>query len=362
MKIAITGGHISPALAVIDALGKKEDIIFLGRKNVFENDSALSYEYQEIVRRKIKFHEIKSGRLQRSLTLATLPSLSRVPKGLHAAYAVLKKEKPDILLSFGGYIGLAGSLSARMLGIPVVIHEQTLNVGLANKLSAKFAQKICISWPSSGKYFPKEKIVLTGNPLRQEFINVLKKPPKKTLKPLIYVTGGSAGSHEINLIIERKLDEVLRDFTIVHQTGDATEFGDYARLTERKNKLPTELSSRYTLTKFTTATEAANYMHDAKIVISRSGINSVTEFIFLRKMACLVPLMHGQKGEQLANAHFLQEKGLGKIYKKGQDLVEVLHDLLVKKATSENNVDAKLIENAAKNIVSVIYEVAEKSS
>lgn len=361
MKIAITGGHISPALAVIDALNNKEEIIFLGRKNVFENDSALSYEYREIVKRKINFFEIKSGRLQRSLSLATLPSLSRVPKGLHAAYGVLKDEKPDILLSFGGYIGLAGAIAARMLGIPVVIHEQTLNVGLANKLSAKFAQKICISWQSSSKYFPKEKVVLTGNPLRQEFIDVVKRSPKKTSKPLLYVTGGSAGSHEINLILERKLNEVLRDFCVVHQTGDATEFQDFARLTERKSKLSAELSARYTLTKFTTAAEAANYMHDARIVVSRSGINSVTEFIFLRKNACLVPLMHGQKGEQLANARFFQEKGLGKIYKKGENLTDVLHDLLSIKISSENNADAKLIENAAKKIVSVIYEVVEKS-
>lgn len=356
MKLAITGGHISPALSLLDNLHKDTEVVFFGRKTVFENDNRLSYEYQEVTRRGIKFIEVTSGRLQRKLTARTLPSLVKVPGGLRKAYADLKKEKPDIVVSFGGYIGLTVALSARPLGIPVIIHEQTLRTGLSNKITSKFARKICVSWETSKKYFPRDKTILTGNPLRREFLDIKKEKPRKHPLPLIYVTGGSAGSHEVNLLIEKNLSSFLKKCYLVHQTGDATEFDDFKRLNALRETLPDEEKQRYILKKFTTANDAARLMRNASLVVSRSGINAVTEFIYLEKKAYLIPLMHGQKGEQLTNARFLVSLGLGKIHRKNSVFAKEALSMLEEDHKLNDKTLAETIKKAGKKIADVIYE------
>ena len=126
---------------------------------------------QEITKLGIPFYAINTARLQRKFTKHTVPSLIKFPLGFIQSLKILRKIKPEVVLGFGGYISLPVVLAAAFLKIPIVIHEQTLEAGFANKIEAKFARKICISWQSSEKYFPKEKTVLTGNPLRQVILN-----------------------------------------------------------------------------------------------------------------------------------------------------------------------------------------------
>lgn len=361
MKVAVTGGHITPALAVIGKLKKDTEVVFFGRKNVFEKDDRPSYEYAEITRRKIKFIEVKSGRLQRKLSVHTFPSLARVPNGLKKAYKDLKREKPDVVVCFGGYVGLTVALSAKALGIPVVIHEQTLKTGLSNKIISKFAAKVCISWAQSRKYFSKDKTVLTGNPLREEFIEIKQKKPLKHRFPFLYITGGSAGSHELNLLVEKSLTTLLKKCVIVHQTGDAKEFDDFRRLSEIRETLSDEQKERYVITKFTTANDAARLMHDASLVISRSGINSITEFIYLEKKAYLVPLMHGQKGEQLTNAKFFVSLGLGKIHKEGGNFAAESLAMLNERHSLNDKSLLQSIKNASQKIADTIYEIEQSA-
>ncbi len=314
MKLIITGGHLSPALAVIDALPQGTEVLFVGRKYTFEGDEALSLEYTTITSLGISFKTLTTGRLQRKFTKHTLPSLVKFPYGIFEALRLLRSFHPDIVLTFGGYLSLPIALAARILGIPIVIHEQTLGAGLANKYIARFADTVCISWEQSRKYFKSKNIVLTGNPLRQEFLkesHMYKISAFTT--PIIYITGGSAGSHAINQVIEENLPNLLERYHIVHQTGDSREFEDYERLSKYKETLEKKLKDRYVLMKFVKPTEVAGILKNSDIAISRSGINTVTELLYFAKPSILIPLPHGQQNEQFKNAVFLKDLGLSEV-------------------------------------------------
>ena len=153
MKVAIVGGHLSPALAVAEKL-KDQEVFYIGRKYTFEGDMGISLESQEMEKLNVPFFDLKTARLQRKFTKHTLPSLLKFPAGFIQAYKILIKIKPDVVLGFGGYLFLPVALAAKLLKIPVVVHEQTLEAGFTNKFVSKFAKKICLSWESSKKYFP----------------------------------------------------------------------------------------------------------------------------------------------------------------------------------------------------------------
>lgn len=357
MKVVIVGGHLSPALAVIEKL-KNEDVFYIGRKHTFEGDKAISLENQEVEKLKIPFFALNTARLQRKLTKYTLPSLLKFPAGFVESFKILSRIKPDVVLGFGGYLFLPVALSAAFLKIPVVIHEQTLEAGFTNKLVAKFAKKICVSWKSSEKYFPKEKVVLTGNPIRQEIVNVKNIQNEKNKTPIIYLTGGSAGAHALNLLVEKTLDQLLKKCLVIHQTGGSEVYKDFERLEERKDL-------RYECQKFLTAKEAAIIMSKADLVVGRAGINTVTELIYLQKPSFLIPLPAGQKNEQLKNAKFIKSLGLGEFVEQRlltPDLfVSTIFSMLdnIANYRLEGKV---LVEDAAGKIMEVLKNATKKKA
>ena len=322
MKVAIAvggGGHFSPALAVINEMPKDWEILLIGRKHAFEEDQTISLEYQTAERLGLPFASLQTGRLQRNFSAQSIKSLLKVPGGIIHATKLLKDFKPDIVLSFGGYVAIPVALAAKAMNIPIVIHEQTLDAGVANKVVSKFADVVCISWESSAKHFPKNKIALTGNPLRKEFIETVENlasrsdHTKKTY-PLLYITGGSGGAHAINYLVEQSLPKLLKKYRIIHQTGDAKAYGDFARLEAAQAQLDDEMQKRYLPKKFIPSDKVAEILSEADLVISRSGINTVTELLYLGKPSLLIPLPHGQKDEQKTNAQFLESVGLGRMY------------------------------------------------
>ena len=310
MKIAITGGHLPPALSVIEALSKDTKVLFVGRKYALEGDKAFSLEYQTITKLGIPFEEIKTGRMQRKFTFYTIPSLLKLPLGFVRAFSILKKFKPDVVLGFGGYVSVPVGIVAYLMRIPLVIHEQALEAGLANKILSRFAAKVCISWEETRIFFPKEKVAVTGLPLRNFQLSTFNSQLDKKL-PLIYITGGSLGSHFINNLIEGCLREILANFNLVHQTGDAKEYGDFDRLERLKNGLPYEFRQRYKLQKFIDPKEVGLVLSQADLIVGRSGINTIAELIFFKKPALLIPLPYLR--EQIKNARFFKNLGLGEI-------------------------------------------------
>jgi len=362
MKIVIIGGHLTPALSVIEALPIDAEVVYIGRKFAMENDGATSLEYQTINEKGIPFINLKTGRVQRQITARTLISLSKVPIGFLQSYKALRKIKPDVVVGFGGYVSFPVIVAAKALKIPVVIHEQTLEAGAANKLCAKFADKICISFPTSAKYFPSERTTLTGNPIRNAITAPGKKFATEFKDPIIYITGGSQGSHFINLLILGCLGELLEKFTVVHQTGGATEFKDFDKLEILRDGMNGSKKNKYILAKFFSPEEVGSIMKASTLIVSRAGINSVSEIIVLKKPAILIPLPGGQKNEQQKNAAMVKNLGLGEVVEQ-KNLTPESFLILVKLMIE--NIDKYKIKDSAKHfpknsaarIVEIIYEI-----
>lgn len=370
MKIALIGGHLAPALAVLEHL-QKDEVFFIGRKHGLEGDDAITLEYKTIRDLEIPFFELRTGRLQRHISRHTLTSLIRLPLGVANAKAILKKTNPDVVLAFGGYLSLPIAYATHMLDIPLVIHEQTLEAGFANKVIAPFADAICISWESSRKHFRGKNVVLTGNPLRKEMERPKTPDFARTLiseVPTIYITGGSAGSHAINALITGCLSELLKDMIVVHQTGDARQFSDFERLSAFRDTMDAKRAERYILRKFIDPSEVGYVMKDAELTISRSGINTVTELLYLAKPALFIPLPFSQRREQQKNAVFLKDLGLAEVLSQSQATAEKLYDKISsmisrKKAYTIKDNGKKyreIIEKAADSIVATTHLAAEK--
>jgi UDP-N-acetylglucosamine--N-acetylmuramyl-(pentapeptide) pyrophosphoryl-undecaprenol N-acetylglucosamine transferase len=371
MKLLIVaggGGHFAAALAVIEQLPKDWEVMVVGRKYVFEGDKTLSFEYQTASRLGLRFETITTGRLQRNLTKHSLISLAKVPVGLVQSLKLLKDYKPDVVLSFGGYVSVPVGLAAKALGISVIVHEQIMHAGLANKIVAKFAKKVCISWPQSAKYFPKEKVVLTGNPIKQL------KGAKFVIQnfnakfPVVYITGGSGGAHALNALIEGCLENLLEKYTLVHQTGSAKMYGDFERLTKKKHSLSPELQKRYQVLRFVEPDEVLSLFEQADLVVSRSGINTVTELLSLGKPCLLIPLPYGQRNEQLTNALFVKEKGIAEVLQQPgltpetlfEKITEMMKSLRTYTAQSQKAKEAVILD-AANQIIALVAHGYEQT-
>lgn len=313
MKILVTGAHFTPALATIEELKKqyKTDIVYVGRKTTLEGDNTPSVESKVLPKLGVKFIPILIGRLQREFTIYTLPSLLKIPIGFIQACYIILKEKPDVVLSFGGYVGLPMVIAAWLFSIPIIIHEQTIVSGLSNKVGGYLADKIAISFPQN-KFFNREKVILTGNPLRREIIEISRgvklRHPKGGLSskvkviPRVLVVGGNQGSHVINVAIESCLDKLTKIVKVTHQTGDS-KFNDFDRLKQKQN-------GNYQVEKFIDE-GWGKILRETDLVVSRAGINTLMELAFLGKPTLTVPIE--AHPEQEGNAKYFASLGLVKI-------------------------------------------------
>lgn len=321
MKVLIAGGHLTPALAVIEQLPKGTEVLYVGRTYALEGDSAYSLEYNTITQRHIAFANLNAGRLQRKFTKHTIAALFKLPKGFFEAKKIIAEFQPDIIVGFGGYVSVPLGIVGAMRKIPVIIHEQTLGAGLANKILAPFASKICVSWKSSLQHFPKRKTVITGNPAMEAIFHTQSHRIERKLKnlPLLVIVGGSLGSHAINVLVEDALSSLLSVCAIIHQTGGASEFGDFDRLSEKKYTLPLRIRDRYEVTKFIDPKDIIATLNSADVVVTRAGINTLTTLLILNKPSLVIPLPSSQKNDQQRNADFFAAHGLGKVL--NQDLL-----------------------------------------
>jgi UDP-N-acetylglucosamine--N-acetylmuramyl-(pentapeptide) pyrophosphoryl-undecaprenol N-acetylglucosamine transferase len=312
-KIVITGGHAgSTSYATIEELRKNHqlnwDIYFIGSKNAMEGRSVKTLESEVFPKIGVKYYPITTGRLQRNFTLFTLPSLIKIPIGFLNAFFLIAKIKPDITLSFGGFAAFPVVVLSYILGIPVIIHEQTVEVGRTNKYSKFFAKKIAVSRPESLKYFPKEKIVVTGNPISKEIENVL--PKKKIGNPVtIFITGGSRGSTTLNYIVIQNLDYLLGNFKVIHQTGTL----DFERIKNIRNSLPDKLKRNYEIFGVIQPWDWYKFIEKADLIISRSGANIVSEIVATKRPSILIPIPFSYKNEQLNNARYAKNLGIAEI-------------------------------------------------
>ena len=315
MKIVITGGHHTSALPVMEELKQRDsgvDIHWFGHKHTLLGSKSETLEYKEITSLGIPFYDLKAGKLYKTLNLIRL---LRIPYGVFQALFLLTKIKPDVILSFGGYLAAPVVLAGWFLRIPSLTHEQTVIAGYSNKFISRFVKKIMISWKESEKYFPKEKVVYTGLPLRKEVFDISSNSFESSNNlPTIYITAGKTGSHSVNEAIKEILSELLAFCNVIHQCGDNNVYNDFDELSSIYSEIESFSEGKYYLRKFVLKDEIGKAFSRASLVISRSGAHTVAELLALEKPCILIPISWVSHNEQYKNAEVLKKYGLAKIF------------------------------------------------
>ncbi|MEO6728382.1 MAG: UDP-N-acetylglucosamine--N-acetylmuramyl-(pentapeptide) pyrophosphoryl-undecaprenol N-acetylglucosamine transferase [Candidatus Dojkabacteria bacterium] len=318
--ILVTGGHATPALAVISELKKRgyTNFLWVGHKYNQQGNKEVSPEFKLVEEVGIKFLDLKTGKINRKWNLQnflpSIGSLFMISYGLIQSKLILLRNRPRIIVSFGGYLAVPIVFVAWLLRVKIITHEQTIVTGLANKVISKFANKVCISWENSKQFFPERKTVFTGNPIRREVFKIESDELIKDLdpkKPTIYVTGGNQGAHEINKRIFEYLPNLLQECNIIHQTGNSSATNDYQTALDLKKDLTGELNIRYKPVDYVTAAQIGSVFNKADVVFARSGANTVSELLALGKLSILMPIPWTSGDEQTMNARILEETGLG---------------------------------------------------
>ena len=318
VKIVLTGGHAATtAVAVVEELIRREQkpswqIYWIGAKGAFEGKDIPTLESEIFPKLSVTFHPIVAGRIQRRFSLYTIPSLVKIPFGFIHAFYLLNKLKPKVVLSFGGFAAFPVVVAARVLGIPIIVHEQTTVAGRANRASGIFAKRIALAREESRKYFPGKKCILTGNPVLTQIAEISPKI-KLGFPPVVFITGGSRGSQRVNDLIDGCLEGLLNKYFLIHQTGHM----DFAKFIDRKNSLPDKLAGNYEVYDRIDPMNIDNIYREADMVIARAGANTVSEIIVARRPSILIPIPWTYLDEQTKNADYAAKFGIAKICKEG---------------------------------------------
>lgn len=338
--IIVTGGHITPALALIDELKKvyrTANIILIGR-NFLEARFARE--------KKIDYLPSFAGRSS---------SIWKTPFGFIQAIYYCIRYRPDIVVSFGGYVALPVAISAYILRIPVITHEQTRVVGAANKIIGIIARKICVTFEDQLALFSKNKTVVTGLPLRRELFDP-PKDPSFTVDhqlPILYITGGSMGAVSLNDMLFPIIDTLTKTYTVIHQTGALSVMK--AMHIHEDIRHP----DHYIVKSYFDIHDVAWILHNTTFIIGRSGANTVMEAAVLGKNMICIPLPWSAGGEQMANAKWLEKRGLAFILpQKEVTLDKIIGNIQKKPSTNKKLTD--LPNDGAKRLLFEVNVILEK--
>lgn len=315
-KLLFTGGHHNSAVALIDWLKEKDESIsyvWVGKKK--------SPEYKEVRHRNIPFYNIYAGKLFRATSIRYLHkiiwNLLIIPVGFLTALRILSKEKPTLIISFGGFIALPIIFAGKILKIPSVTHEQTTTMGLANSLIAKYVDKIYVSWPVT--FYPekfKEKLVYTGLPLRKSLFNPRKdkKFVFKNKKPVLYVTGGKSGASVLNTYVLNNLTELLSSVNIIWQTGSNSEYNNTRKIKDDILSLNDWEQEGVFYQDYYDESDIGEIFNNVDLVVSRGGAHTVYELLALKIPAIIIPIPWSSNNEQYKNAQYFESSGLGVLF------------------------------------------------
>lgn len=352
-KIILTGGgsagHVTPNLALVPDLQKLGyEIQYIGTYDGIER--------KIIENEKIKYHVISSGKLRRYFDLKNFTDPFKVLKGIWEAKNILKREKPNIVFSKGGFVSVPVVIGAYLNKIPVIIHESDITPGLANKISIPYCTKVCVTFPESINHIKGDKAVLTGTPIRKEIkegskIEGLKICGFENNKPVLLIIGGSLGSKFINDMVREEIHNLLNGYNIVHICG--------------KGNLDNNLSNLKGYRQFEFITdELPHIMNAADLVISRAGANVIFELLALNKPNLLIPLSRkSSRGDQILNSKSFEKSGYSMVIEEeklnGQILLEKINELYKNKNMYINNMKNSKVGNGVENIIKVIEEYSK---
>jgi UDP-N-acetylglucosamine--N-acetylmuramyl-(pentapeptide) pyrophosphoryl-undecaprenol N-acetylglucosamine transferase len=296
-----TGGHIYPGLAVVSWIEKNYSC------RTFWIGSNTGMDKTIVENAGIRFFGIPSGKLRRYFSMRNFSDVFRIIIGFFAARRVLKRERPALLFSKGGFVSVPPCAAAKFLGIPVFTHESDYSPGLATRINTRFAEKIFVPYMESAAFFSaplREKVFVSGNPIRPDFAAADAAKGRAFLglgssERILLVLGGSQGSREINTLIRDGLPELTKYYTLVHQTGEQ------GGITASNGVLPHRYKP-YAYFK----DEIPHIIAAAELVLCRSGAGTIWECKNLNKPMVLIPLRgSGTRGDQVENARLFERVG-----------------------------------------------------
>lgn len=336
-KVIVTGGgsggHISAALSIISSLQERyilssKNFLYIGGDLGMEGEKPGNSLEQKIMKDKdFNSQYIRAGKLQRSFSFNTIRLVFRSFLGFWDSYKIVRRFKPDLVISTGGFVTVHVCLIAKLFKAKVYLHEQTSTVGLTNKIVGKICDKVFISFASSKRYFPKDKTVLTGNVVRQEIFDTnghtkviqgIKDMQKESELPLIYISGGGLGSHVINNTVKDALNLLLQKYQIILQCGDNKVYKDFDVLSKVKDGLDQEKRGRVFLVKYLNEKEIGYVLNNIDLYVGRAGANTVYELGVLQIPSIFIPIPWVTHNEQYENAKVLKDLGLAEILNEGE--------------------------------------------
>ena len=345
-----TAGHVTPNIALLPRLRELGyDISYMGSYDGIEKK--LITEFQ------IPYYGISSGKLRRYFDPKNFSDPFKVLKGYGEAVRIIRKLKPDVVFSKGGFVSVPVVLAAKRCKVPCIIHESDMTPGLANKLAIPAASKVCCNFPETLQYLPKDKAVLSGSPIRQELLHGDALAARKFTgltddKPVILVMGGSLGAAAVNEAVRKILPTLLKDFHVIHLCG--------------KGKLDASLSGLSGYVQYEYINEELKDLFAlADIVISRAGANSICELLALHKPNLLIPLSAAaSRGDQILNARAFEKQGFSLVLEEeaisNEVLLQTIHRLYDERASFSEAMKASRQTDSIDTIVGLIEEAASR--
>ncbi|MDK2807313.1 MAG: UDP-N-acetylglucosamine--N-acetylmuramyl-(pentapeptide) pyrophosphoryl-undecaprenol [Clostridiales bacterium] len=351
-RIVLTGGgtagHVTPNIALLPRLQKEGyEVHYIG-----------SYEGIErslIEELSVPYYGISTGKLRRYFDPKNFSDPFKVIKGYQEASSILKKIKPDVVFSKGGFVSVPVVLAAKRRGIPAILHESDMTPGLANKICIPFATKICANFPETVHLLSDKKSVLTGSPIRQELLSGQREAGLSFCgfhanKPVLLIIGGSLGSQVVNDAVRGILPSLLETFQVIHLCG--------------ANKIDETLMGRNGYVQFEyIKNELRDLFAASDVVISRAGANAICELLALKKPNLLIPLSGAaSRGDQILNAASFEKQGFSRVLKE-EDLTKdrLLQEVLALYKAKDHyikNMEKSPMTDAIETIVNLINEVS----
>ncbi|REH46559.1 UDP-N-acetylglucosamine-N-acetylmuramylpentapeptide N-acetylglucosamine transferase [Tenacibaculum gallaicum] len=348
-----TGGHIYPAIAIANEIKVRypeANILFVGAKDKMEMEKVPQAGYN--------IEGLWISGIQRKLTLKNLLFPFKLLNSLWKAYRIIRKFKPDVAVGTGGFASGPTLMVANRKGIPTLIQEQNSYPGITNRLLGKKAQKICVAYDNLERFFSEDKIVKTGNPVRQDllFIHTKIEEGKEffeldTSKKTILILGGSLGARKINQLVEENLDFFKKQrVQLIWQCGKLY-YEEYKKYDELENVQVHQFLNRMDL-----AYAAADF------IVSRAGASSVSELCIVGKPTIFIPSPNVAEDHQTKNAKSIADKHGALVVKESEldTFPVVLETLLKDKGKQESlseNINELALPNATSNIVNEIEKL-----
>ena len=352
-KIVLTGGgtagHVTPNLALIPRLLEDGwEIHYIGAANSAE---------ETLIARvpQVTFHTISVGKLRRYFDPKNFSDPFRVIRGIGQATRILRRLKPNVVFSKGGFVSVPVVYGAKLNGIPVVTHESDMTPGLANKLCIPFAKVQCCTFPEAVKY-AKGKGVHTGTPIRPEVLSGDKQQAREHFgfndsRPVLMVVGGSSGAQAVNQVVWQALPRLTENFQVLHLCGKGNLTAVYEGTANyvQKEYLNEEMADAYAC---------------ADVIISRAGANALCEILAARKPALLIPYPKGaSRGDQLLNAESFRQRGLSRVLQQEdmtpETLVKGVEEVYHDRGALYAAMAAEPTSNGVDNVLEQIYKYAK---